>query len=1235
MWRLHPTFVWFSLLWTMFNLVTWGRTLFVPEPACRLVQAVQAGSETLRQERPVTLHLKSGESSTVALEASSGQFLQVGCSSKNLDVALNLYDPAGKLLCTVDGGEIGEPETVWFVAETKGTFRLEITVPQKEAVTGEVEIKLEEQRAAVPSDQDRCTAQKLFNAGQALRKQGLKETRQAAITKLETALTLFRQLEDRVWQGQILNLIGDLLYQLGERKKSVTYFEEALALKTALGDKRNQAILCQNLGVVYDGLGDKAKALEYYNRALLLARETENRAAERTTLSSLGTYYNSIGQGAKALEFHQQALTLAKELGSTKMQADSLNRIGRVLDNQGDVKKALEHYIRSLELYREAGDLSGQGTLNINLGAAVMKQGNLPKAREYFTTALELARKTGALNSQATALNNLGVSYALAGESQKALEYYRQVLPVQVALGDVREQAIVLTNIGTMFDNLSKKQEALETLQQALALRRSVSDKAGEGNTLSNLCTCYFSIGDYHKADEMCRQALAKREEAGDKFGQAHTLSSLGVLASSLDHDEEAIAFFNQSLTLRVALGDKPGQAITLSHMASCHTKAKAYPKALELARQSLDLCDKVGDKRTRAYTLNLMEEIQMGMEDFVQASETNRLSLAAWEQLEEPVGKAASLFHGAQIEAKFKHFETARQKIEASIALLEQIRTSLTGLGARTTHFSLVQRYYRFYVQLLMRMHQDNPTAGYAAEALQVSEKARARGLLDLLTEAQADIRSGVDPHLLEREQALQQLLKDKQERLTRLLVRPHTPQQEQEVKKEFDALLDEYNQVRARIRAVSPRYAALTQPQSLDVKRIQQEVLDPHTVLLEYVLDEPHSYVWVVSQTAVSVVELPHHQEIEVLALQLRELLTARNHSKKNETAAEATARIAKADEVYAVTAKKLSELLLAPVAGFIKGRRLLVVPDGPLQFVPFAALPEPGGPHPLVVGHEIITLPSASTLALLREERLSETQAKPSIAVLADPVYQNTDERVEGDRKTAVPTALTNPFSQQIRTRLLEREEESAATGTTEQVVKRRLLIGRLPFTKVEADAIFKLGATSTSLKAEGFDASRETVFKTDFSRFSYLHFATHGYVDGERPELSALVLSMVDRQGQGQDGFLRMTDIYNLNIPAELVVLSACETGLGKDVKGEGLVGLTRGFMYAGARRVVVSLWSVNDRATAALMTRFYQKMLSGKLRPAAALRAAQVEMIRQTQWKSPFYWGAFVLQGDYR
>ncbi|HET6891169.1 MAG TPA: CHAT domain-containing protein, partial [Pyrinomonadaceae bacterium] len=247
-----------------------------------------------------------------------------------------------------------------------------------------------------------------------------------------------------------------------------------------------------------------------------------------------------------------------------------------------------------------------------------------------------------------------------------------------------------------------------------------------------------------------------------------------------------------------------------------------------------------------------------------------------------------------------------------------------------------------------------------------------------------------------------------------------------------------------------------------------------------------------------------------------------------------------------------------------------------------------------------------------------------APKEVAVIADPVFSLVDDRLHSNVRGT--SRQENQDVAAAGTRILEHLADSS-TG--------KLTIRRLRFTRQEAEQILAVSPRQTNLRALDFKASRATATAPDLSQYRFVHFATHGYLDSERADLSAIVLSMVDEQGNPQDGFLRAHEIYNLHLPAELVVLSACQTGLGREIKGEGLVGLTRGFMCAGARRVVVSLWNVNDRATAELMQRFYRGMLKEKLPPAASLRRAQAEMSRHPQWQAPYYWAAFVLQGEWR
>jgi CHAT domain-containing protein len=395
---------------------------------------------------------------------------------------------------------------------------------------------------------------------------------------------------------------------------------------------------------------------------------------------------------------------------------------------------------------------------------------------------------------------------------------------------------------------------------------------------------------------------------------------------------------------------------------------------------------------------------------------------------------------------------------------------------------------------------------------------------------------------------------------------------------------------------------------------------------------------------------------------------LLTARNQRAPGERPAQRRARIAQADAAWLAAAGQLSQLLLGPVRSELANKRLLIVGQGALQYVPFNALPEPkrggaGQPsprrtarptqdvvpayRPLIAKHEVIVLPSASILTLLRRENgPPRDRSKTTIAILADPVFTADDARVHMSsafsgaplpEKNSRPLATAAPLLRALRdlnTATKPQPSPARANAVNEDSLDPK--IPRLYATRHEAEAISALLPAQQQLRALDFAASRATATSPKLGQYQIIHFATHALIDDLHPELSGIVLSLVDEQGQLQDGFLRAHEIYNLKLPADLVVLSACQTGLGKDVQGEGLIGLTHSFMYAGAARVIVSSWKIDDTATATLMAAFYQNLFNAQhLSLAAAFRAAQIQAWRSGRWPSPYFWAGFTFQGDWR
>jgi CHAT domain-containing protein len=663
------------------------------------------------------------------------------------------------------------------------------------------------------------------------------------------------------------------------------------------------------------------------------------------------------------------------------------------------------------------------------------------------------------------------------------------------------------------------------------------------------------------------------------------------------------------------------------------HLRLNQPEKAIGLYEQALPIFREVKSRNYEGLTLFRMGESKLSMRRTDEAVGLLAESVTIFHAIGSRNFEFGALTGLAKAERDRGNIRQALAHVEASLKIAESLRADLMSPEFRTSLLAGVQDSYQVYTDLLMRQHRAEPSKGLDALAFEVSERQRARSLLDLLSEARADVRQGVDPALIERERALAKQLNDKAQRLTQA----SNPEQAAAFKQEISQLETELERAQAAIRKASPHYAALTQPQPLKLGEIQAQ-LDADTLLLEYSLGQHRSYLWAITRDSLSSYELPEGEVIDKQARQLYELLTARSTSRRGESPLERQQRITQAEAALPAAAAALSETLLSPVASKLANKRLVVVADAALQYIPFAMLPDPGARRmqathqPLIVNHEVVSLPSASALAVQRAELANRKVAAKLLAVIADPVFDRGDERLtatvtEGDGKQQAD-AIAFDYERSLE-HLADKSDEKP--GTT----RRRVVIPRLPFTRQEATRLLALAPKQSSFGAMDFQANRETVLSGELSQYRYVHFATHGMIDSQRPGLSALVLSMVDEQGKGRDGFLRANDIYNLRLGAELVVLSACQTGLGKEIKGEGLVGLTRGFMYAGGARIVVSLWNVNDRATAELMMKFYERMLKRGERAAAALRAAQVEMWRLKQWQSPYYWAAFTLQGEWR
>ncbi|WP_246259814.1 CHAT domain-containing protein [Oxynema aestuarii] len=865
-------------------------------------------------------------------------------------------------------------------------------------------------------------------------------------------------------------------------------------------------------------------------------------------------------------------------------------------------RRALQKWKQARNLYRQAGDRAKEAYTLTALAFIYQGLGERDRELAAYRDALPIYRQLGDRSGQADILIKMGLVYSRWRDNEKALDAFNEALPLWRELGDTQGEAITLTELGVVYDALGEYQQALDAYDRALSLWRDLGDPQGEATTLNNIGFIYDALGQYDRALEAYNRALPLYQEVEDRAGMARTLNNIGLFYDAAKQYERALDYFDRALPLWDAVGDLSGTATTLNNIGFVYANSEQLEPALEAYQRALGLWTRSGDVKGEASTLSNIGFVyaQMGKAD--RALDYYNRALPMRRAVGDRAKEALTLYRIASVRRDRGELERAKREIETALQIVEDLRTKVTSQELRASFFASKQDYYEFYIDLLMQMHSQAPGQGFDALALQASERARARSLLDILNEAGADIRQGVDPQLLERERAIETELASLEERRIQLLGGEHSPEQAAQLEEEIDRLVRQYRQVQADIRATSPRYAALTQPQPLNLAQIQAQVLDEESLLLSYSLGKERSFLWAVTSDGIESYELPPRAEIDAAARAFRNALITPSMRIRKQKAAQIAAQ--------------LSELVLAPVRDRLEDRRLLIVADGALQYVPFSALPiraNEGASEevvPLVVEHELVTLPSASAIAVLRREIDGRPPAPKTLAVFADPVFSAKDERLDASSNAS------NSLKQ----------NSSGLPGP--------LQFNRLPFTRDEAEKILALVPPSEQTKAFGLAANRDKATSEELSQYQIVHYATHGILDSSNPELSGLVFSLVDERGKPQNGFVRLHDIFNLDLPAQLVVLSACETGLGQNIRGEGLVGLTRGFMYAGAARVVVSLWSVDDEATSLLMVDFYRGMLQEGLSAAAALRQAQIAMWQRQQWEAPYYWAAFTVQGEW-
>jgi CHAT domain-containing protein len=939
------------------------------------------------------------------------------------------------------------------------------------------------------------------------------------------------------------------------------------------------------------------------------------------TLISTVIPVNSITLGASAAgsTTNITAEPTAQQAG----QAAQALKQGRILLKRGKADLALVQLQNALNGFKSASNSKGVAASNDALGDLYVRQGQYNVALQYYQSAHDAF---GQATGQQGALET---TFGMPDNEFNANLMLAKIGDTNFRMGKVSEASAAYGQMKVEKPDPSK-------LTGGVSVKKSGGGLLGGGGGLLGRVTGGAS-GAAGAADTAMGVAGAIKG-AVELYRQniIYSTHELGVgridyfnnsLDSSKKHFEEALSTagmpiigkFGQSRRVRAAARTSLGDIALRQNILK--DALKYYGDAVKGARE---------DKR-----LDLMWPAQRG------------LGKARWLQAAQE----------RDIKKGQKGREDAIASYREALQTIETIRAgSLRADESRTTFLATTKDVYDETSSNLAEMALlsapavgtplDGQALAYAAESFKVVEQGRARSLLDMLGESGSDITEGVPADLLKRKQDNL----DRQQEIAQQLsgvtaVAEGEPKPDTgKLETELETLSTDYDNIENQIRAASPKYAALTAPQPLTLAEVQQKVLDDKTALLEYSLGDERSYLWAVTSSSVALFKLPARSAVDGQAQDLRAQLIPPKLQRRIVGIDVADAqrglglssdpKALSAASAFATASNALYKTAVEPAAKIVGDRRLLVVADGALNYVPFESLVTTAGgtdyaslPY-LVKSNEIIYAPSASVIAVIRQ-----TATKPAgknLLLIADPVFNTSDPRAKGAGAGAQGSAETRGLS------LSSAVTDVTGTPASGPAPAGGLQLLRLNGTRIEAEQIARLTRASGG-QADvwlDLDANEANMTTRDIKKYRVIHIATHGLLNAERPQFTGIVLSLVGNKSG--DGFLRTDEVFNLNIGGSLVMLSACETGLGKEKRGEGVIGLTRAFMYAGAPTVGVSLWSVADKSTADLMTDFYKRLLATPdASPTASMRAAQVAMIDGKKYAAPFYWSPFVLVGEWR
>ncbi len=953
-------------------------------------------------------------------------------------------------------------------------------------------------------------------------------------------------------------------------------------------------------GIIYFNKSDYRKLLEISQNALKLAKKQKDLEFQCNVSGNIGLALSYLGNHSEAIVYNKKSLKIAEKIGYEKEYGRMLGNIGCIYMNISELDSAQLYLAQAVKKMQAIKNERLEGSYLRYLGSVMYMKNNYTEAVKYLKQALSIMQKTGDQREESLALWNIGLVYWNYGNYRESLQQCQQALDLALQLGFKWAEERILTTMGLDYWNMGNYTKALDCQKKALSISRGIADKIGMNLQIGNLANLYRELGEFDRALHYYNEALALSRETGNKGDEAMHLGNIGTIHQTRKEYDKALDLYNKAIDLCQEVQNKKSESVFLGNIGEIYISLRKYNKADEYLKEALKIAQEISHKRMMASSHAKLGDLYMNMKKYAIAYTYFSKALKIAQNINEPIGIMEANMGLSVSYNQQNYYKKSLFYAEKAVKQVETMRTSITTEEFKTGFFAYNIHVYDQALDVCSDLHAKYPEEKYDFRSFSIVEKAKARSLLDIMYQGKifqnlSEIPDSIQHRLITCEydiekkyQELSNELNESKEAQDKSFVLKLEEQLE-DLKREKEKILDYLGKK-------FPHYYTLTNPVIYTINDVQQKLLNDNQALIEYFVGDKDIFMWIITKTEQEFITL----NISKTDLENRLVAISPIFNKQKqilETKIDYRWANIRLDLLYQL----YKDLLETPAAAFLNNtKELIIVPDDILNYFPFEILVTHLQEDEVIYLIEDYAISYAPSASLLNPDLKSVNKAKDNLLAMGNPYF-----------KTEKKKSFWQQFDSIIKYRAIFR-------GNNFQ---------QLPDAEAEVKTIAKNFENPTVCIGKQANEKR---FKQIASDFNIIHLATHFLVDDSQPMYSKIVLSQTDNEVE--DGLIETFEIYNMRLNADMVVLSGCNTGMGILKRGEGLMGISRAFLYAGVSSLIVSLWPVEDKSTSVLMDSFYQYLNKG-YNKNRALQKAKIDLIQSKDYKKdPFYWAPFVLIG---